>query len=99
MVDYWLLANLASFALLLAVVFIWVKSLLTLVNAYVAQVCYYQVSPHTDTNIRAGEQAAMLVGYFIHTRDKMIFRVMFSTAGLLVIIFARYVMGVVHAAV
>lgn len=97
MFDYWLAANLTLFALLLVNVFVWVKSLLTLVNAYVSQLCYYNLSPHTDNNVRCGQQAALLLEKFMHIRDKMIFRVMFSTLTLLVIIFVRFVLEVTHA--
>lgn len=103
MVDYWLLANFLTFALLLATVFIWVKSLLTLVHAYVYQVNFYTLSPHRDTNVRADQQAEAIASFqFIHIRDKMIIRVVFSTAALLGIIMARFVMttlGVFHAVV
>lgn len=97
MIDYWLITNLVLFALLLANVFVWVKSLLTLVNAYVAQSCYYTLSPHTDNNIRCSQQATLMLEKFMHIRDKMIFRVMFSTLTLLVIIFVRFVLEVTHA--
>lgn len=95
MVDYWLLANLLTFALLLAVVFFWVKSLLTLIHAYVYQINFYTLSPHRDTNIRADQQAEAIASYhFIHIRDKMIHRVVFSTAVMLGIIMVRFVMTV-----
>lgn len=100
MVDYWLLANLLSLALLLAVVFILVKSLLTIVNAYVYQINFYALSPHRDENVRVDQQCeAILANDFIQIRDKMIFRIVFSTAVLLGIIYVRYVLEVVHAAV
>lgn len=99
MVDYWLLANILTFALLVVIVFVWVKSFLTLVNAYISQVCYYTVSPHTDDNLRAAQQADSLLSTFIHIRDNMIFRVMFSTTLLLAIVFVRFMLGVIHAAV
>lgn len=103
MVDYWLLANFSTFALLLVFVLIWVKSLLTLVHAYMYQINFYTLSPHRDTNVRADQQAEAIISYqFIHIRDKMIKRVVFSTAVLLAIIMVRFVLttvGVFHAAV
>lgn len=103
MVDYWLLANFFTFALLLVFVLIWVKSLLTLVHAYMYQINFYTLSPHRDTNVRADQQAEAIISYqFIHIRDKMIKRVVFSTAVLLAIIMVRFVLttvGVFHAAV
>ncbi|AFU64447.1 hypothetical protein [Salmonella phage SKML-39] len=103
MVDYWLLANFLTFALLLVVVLVWVKSFFTLVHAYVYQINFYTLSPHRDTNVRADQQAEAILSYqFIHMRDKMIKRIVFSTVALLVIIMARFVLttvGVFHAAV
>lgn len=103
MVDYWLLANILTFALLVLTAFVWVKSLLTLINAYVYQINFYGLSPHRDTNVRVDQQAdAIASSQFIQMRDKMIFRVMFSTAVFLGIIMLRFVftvVGVFHAVV
>ena len=103
MVDYWLLANFLTFALLLVVVMVWVKSFFTLVHAYVYQINFYALSPHRDTNVRVDQQADAMASFqFIQIRDKMIFRIMFSTAPLLAIIMVRFVLttlGVFHAVV
>ena len=103
MVDYWLLANILTFALLLVVVLVWVKSFFTLVHAYVYQINFYTLSPHRDANVRVDQQADAMASFqFIQIRDKMIKRIMFSTVALLVIIMVRFVMttlGVFHAAV
>lgn len=99
MVNYWILGDFLTFALLLVAIFVWFRAALTLVNAYVCQLCYYFVSPHIDNNIRCEQQAVLLADNFMRARDKMIYRTMFSTAVILGIIAVRYVMGVVHAAV
>lgn len=96
MIDYWLLANFITFALLLSTSFIWVKAVLTFLNSLAMMVSFYTVTPHADQNIRAASQSEYLSNY-VHLRDRSIRIVLFSTLAFAVILFVRHVMEVIHA--
>lgn len=96
MIDYWLLANLFTFALLLAIVFVWLKAFLTFLNSLAMMVSFYTVTPHADQNVRAASQSEYLSNY-VHLRDRSIRIVLFSTLAFAVILFVRHVMEAIHA--
>ncbi|AUG88072.1 hypothetical protein RCIP0012_00099 [Klebsiella phage RCIP0012] len=96
MVDYWLLANIITFALLMATAFVWVKAMLTFLSSLAMQISYYSVTPHEDQNIRAAQQSEYLSKY-VHLRERSVTIVLFSTMLFAVILFVRYVMEAIHA--
>lgn len=98
MVNYWLLGDLVLFALLLATAFVWLKGMLTYLSALTSGVSFYVVDQSTDTNIRSAQQAEFLSA-FVAQRDRAAGIVLFSTLVIAVIVFARHLLEVVHAAV
>lgn len=96
MIDYWLLANLITFAMLLAIAFVWLKAFMTFLHSLAMMISFYSLTPHSDQNIRAAGQSEYLAE-FVRIRDRMIAIVLFSTLAFAVILFVRYVMEVLHA--
>ncbi|AXY86746.1 hypothetical protein selz4t1_133 [Salmonella phage selz] len=96
MINYWLLADILLFALLLITAFIWVKGFLTFLHSLSAMISFYAVSPHSDVNVRAANQSDMLAEYVL-LRDKASRIVLFSTLVGAVIIFLRHVLEAIHA--
>lgn len=96
MINYWLLADILLFALLLMTAFIWVKGFLTFLHSLSAMISFYAVSPHSDVNVRAANQSDMLAEY-VMMRDKATRIVLFSTLAGAVIIFIQHVLEATHA--
>ncbi|AFU64167.1 hypothetical protein DLA51_14170 [Salmonella enterica] len=96
MINYWLLADILLFALLLITAFIWVKGFLTFLHSLSAMISFYAVSPHSDVNVRAANQSDMLAEY-VMMRDKASRIVLFSTLAGAVIIFIQHVLEATHA--
>uniref|UniRef100_A0AAU8GHQ0 Uncharacterized protein n=1 Tax=Salmonella phage vB_STmST313_KE27 TaxID=3161178 RepID=A0AAU8GHQ0_9CAUD len=96
MINYWLLADILLFALLLITAFIWVKGFLTFLHSLSAMISFYAVSPHSDVNVRAANQSEMLAEY-VMMRDKATRIVLFSTLAGAVIIFIQHVLEATHA--
>ncbi|AGF88556.1 putative uncharacterised protein [Salmonella phage Vi01] len=96
MINYWLLADILLFALLLITAFIWVKGFLTFLHSLSAMISFYAVSPHSDVNVRAANQSDMLAEY-VMMRDKATRIVLFSTLAGAVIIFIQHVLEATHA--
>ncbi|EKE9231651.1 hypothetical protein OXJ01_003753 [Salmonella enterica] len=96
MINYWLLADILLFALLLITAFIWVKGFLTFLHSLSAMISFYAVSPHSDVNVRAANQSDMLAEY-VMMRDKATRIVLFSTLAGAVIIFIQHVLEAIHA--
>ncbi|QIO03315.1 hypothetical protein HYQ37_gp110 [Salmonella phage pertopsoe] len=96
MINYWLLADLLLFALLLMTAFVWVKGFLTFLHSLSAMISFYAVSPHSDVNVRAANQADMLAEY-VMMRDKATKIILFSTLAGAVIIFLRHILEATHA--
>uniref|UniRef100_A0AAU8GMM1 Uncharacterized protein n=1 Tax=Salmonella phage vB_STmST313_KE31 TaxID=3161181 RepID=A0AAU8GMM1_9CAUD len=96
MINYWLLADILLFALLLITAFIWVKGFLTFLHSLSAMISFYAVSPHSDVNVRAANQSDMLAEY-VMMRDKATKIVLFSTLAGAVIIFLRHILEATHA--
>ncbi|QEA10263.1 hypothetical protein CPT_Matapan_152 [Salmonella phage Matapan] len=96
MINYWLLADILLFALLLITAFIWVKGFLTFLHSLSAMISFYAVSPHSDVNVRAANQSDMLAEY-VMMRDKATRIVLFSTLAGAGIIFIQHVLEATHA--
>lgn len=98
MVDYWLLGDLLAYALLLIVAFIWLKGFLTFLNSLAEGVSFYVTVQNSDVNTRSAAQSEYLAN-FVAKRDAAVRVIVFSTLVGAVILFARHLMEVIHAAV
>lgn len=98
MVDYWLLADLFTYAALLVVAFVWLKGVLTFLNALSEAISFYSVVQSSDVNHRSADQANFLSN-FVANRDAALRVIVFSTLLGAVILFARHLLEVLHAAV
>lgn len=96
--NYWMLADIIlMLGLLVTTAFIF-RFFLGFLNSLAMMVSFYSLSADIDINERCGRQAEMMERY-LHIREKAVKNIMYSVLLAAIIIFLRYLLEVLHAAV
>lgn len=96
MFNFWLFSDLILLATILISLYFFVKSFLSFINASLAVLSYYNLSPHADTNMRAEMQMNTLSAY-LEVRERSGRLCILSTAVACVMVFLKVALGVIHA--
>ncbi|WPJ72157.1 hypothetical protein DEEACLCL_00140 [Salmonella phage CRW-SP2] len=96
MINYWIMGEYFLLICMLICGVLLTKDVLRFMHALAMQVSFYVVASKSDENIRAAQYSEILVEH-VKIREKSVKHILYSTLGIAVIIFLRYVLEVAHA--